>query len=86
MGGPDEQCRGHLGVGEDTGPLGEGEVGGDHLCWFSRPPVSAKRSKRSGQGAVRTQPTRALADQCAPSAASGDEPAKSGVELITYKS
>ena len=27
---PLEECRGHLGVGEDAGPLGEGEVGSDH--------------------------------------------------------
>jgi len=25
-----EQCRGHLGIGEDAGPLGEAQVGGNH--------------------------------------------------------
>ena len=31
MGEPVQQCRGHLGITEDSGPLGKRQVGGDHL-------------------------------------------------------
>ena len=30
MGEPVQQCRGHLGITEDSGPLGKRQVGGDH--------------------------------------------------------